>query len=436
MELTADHVLTLAPDADSAKNGRKLATSRTWKSLGRDETALWGECQGGALYQVRVDLRDLGTKCSCPSRKFPCKHALGLMLLVAAGEAPIATPPPWVAEWIAKRAAPREKIMAATEQPAAPTDAAQAKRAAKRVANVGAGLESLTLWLEDLMRNGLAAVEAQPASFWEKQAARLVDAQAPALAGRVRKLAAIPGSGRDWPERLLAQLGKIALLVEAFNRLDSLDTPLQDDVRAAIGWTLKEDEVHARGESLRDRWVVLGQYVEDEERLRTQRTWLRGLDSGRSALVLQFAVGNAHFDHAWAPGSQIDATLTYWPGAYPQRALVRRHIATGSFGGLYGEADLSAFLADIARALAVQPWIDRFPCALEAVTPVATGEGPWQIVDARGLALPLALGTHWKLLALSGGMPLELAGEWNGEYLLPLGAAMGGVYYPLWEASA
>jgi SWIM zinc finger len=431
MDLTADQVCALAPDAGSAHNGRKLATPKIWKNLGCDDTALWGECQGSALYQVRVDLRDLGSRCSCPSRKFPCKHALGLLLLMAAGDVPTALPPPWVAEWIARRAAPQNKAqtVAAAERPAAQTNAAQARRAAKRVANIQAGLDSLALWLEDLVRNGLAAVESQPSSFWEKQAARLVDAQAPALAGRVRKLAAIPGSGRDWPERLLAHLGKIALLIEAFNRQDSLDAPLQEDVRAAIGWTLKEDEVQARGESVRDRWVVLGQYVEDDERVRTQRTWLRGLDSGRSALVLQFSVGSASFGHALLPGSRIDATLTYWPGAYPQRALVRQHVATGAFSSLYGDPDLGIFLQGVAQALAAQPWIDRFPCVLGAVTPLATDEGPWQIVDGEGLALPLAPGTHWKLLSLSGGMPLELAAEWNGEYVLPLAAAVDGAYH-------
>src|SRR3954469_20588843 len=111
MQLTADQVLALAPDASSAAAGRKLAGTKGWHRLGRNPAALWGECQGSALYQVRVDLADLTTRCSCPSRKFPCKHALGLLLLAAATPAalPAGEPPAWVGDWLGRRAATAER---------------------------------------------------------------------------------------------------------------------------------------------------------------------------------------------------------------------------------------------------------------------------------------------------------------------------------------
>ena len=96
-------------------------------------------------------------------------------------------------------------------------------------------------WLEDLVRNGLASVETQPASFWEGQAKRLVDAQAPGLAGRVRRLAALPHATPDWTARLLDDLGRLALLTHAFRRVDQLDPALQEDVRGLIGWSLSQD---------------------------------------------------------------------------------------------------------------------------------------------------------------------------------------------------
>src|SRR5688572_4415777 len=82
--LTTDQILALAPDAGSMSAGRKLAHPRHWRSAGRADTALWGECQGSTLYQVRVDVSQpaaAAVKCSCPSRKFPCKHALALLLM-------------------------------------------------------------------------------------------------------------------------------------------------------------------------------------------------------------------------------------------------------------------------------------------------------------------------------------------------------------------
>ena len=448
MNLTVDQVLALAPDAAAAAAGRQLASTKPWRSLGRSPAALWGECQGSALYQVRVDLADLTVKCSCPSHKFPCKHGLGLLLLASGAPAavPEAEPPEWVSDWLARRATAAEKRQAAKAPPpsgdrdeAGPAPkagrAGGAKRAGQRQARVAAGLDALDLWLNDLVRNGLASVETQPAAFWERQAARLVDAQAPGVAGRLRRLAAIPNASRDWPERLLAQLGRLALLTQAFRRLDELEPALQEDVRAAIGWALGQEEVAARGEAVRDEWLVLGQRVTVEERLRTQWTWLLGARTGRYALVLQFAAGGAPLQSTLLPGTRLEADLVYWPSAYPQRALVRqRHGGPAPLSGpLPGIGSLAAFLDTAAHATARQPWLERFPCALNGVTPICRDGSAWLVRDRDGAAVPLAPGEHWRLLALSGGEPIDLAGEWDSEALLPLGVLADGAYHLLTE---
>ena len=63
---------------------------------------------------------------------------------------------------------------------------------------------------------------------------------------------------------------------------------------------------------------------------------------------------------------------------------------------------------------------------LQAVTPTRVGER-WAVRDHAGHTLPLAPGfAHgWRLLALSGGLPLALFAEWNGTTLLPLSAGVG-----------
>jgi len=58
MNLTIEQVTALAPDARAAAAAKKLATPTAWRELGRSAEALWGECQGTALYQVRVALVD------------------------------------------------------------------------------------------------------------------------------------------------------------------------------------------------------------------------------------------------------------------------------------------------------------------------------------------------------------------------------------------
>jgi uncharacterized Zn finger protein len=79
MNLTVEQVAEMAPDPAAAAAGKKLVALKLWSDLGRSPAAIWGKCQGSALYQVKIDLANMGTSCSCPSRKFPCKHALGLL---------------------------------------------------------------------------------------------------------------------------------------------------------------------------------------------------------------------------------------------------------------------------------------------------------------------------------------------------------------------
>jgi len=103
--LTPDQILSLAPDDASAKAAKGLLAPAKWPTLGCNETAIWGECQGSGSkpYQVSIDLGGPTFKCTCPSRKFPCKHGLAVYLLRAQKEAAFTAhePPPWVAEWLA-----------------------------------------------------------------------------------------------------------------------------------------------------------------------------------------------------------------------------------------------------------------------------------------------------------------------------------------------
>jgi hypothetical protein len=439
LQITTNQVLTMAPDASSTSAGKKLANSKHWKSLGQSADALWGECQGSALYQVRVALATLTIQCSCPSRKQPCKHGLGLLLLAANEPAkfPEIEQPDWITEWLAKRAATVKRKETLAAQPAGVSStpsASQQKTAAKRQAQVSKGIEQFDLWLNDLVRNGLGGLENQPATFWEKQAAQMVDAQVSGLASSVRRLADIPNASQNWPEKLLGQMGKLALLSEAYQHLDRLDAPLQEDVRQQIGWSLKEDEVLAQGEQVSDNWLIVGQTIEEQERGRTQRTWLTGINTHRSALVLQFAYAKAPFSDAYPIGSCLPARLAYWPGAQAQRALIAER--TGAIQlwqeRMPGAENIEAFLDEVTTMLASCPWRERFLCTLRDVTPIYDREKTlWSLRDREGRALPLNRRAHWHLLAISGGHPLDLAGEWNGEELIPLAAVVNTTYHIL-----
>ena len=101
MVLSLAKIEALAPDQAALDAARKLLKPATWPTLACDETGLvWGEAQGSGAtpYRVVISEADAGYKCTCPSRKFPCKHSLALRWMRAEGKAVFAsaTPPQWV----------------------------------------------------------------------------------------------------------------------------------------------------------------------------------------------------------------------------------------------------------------------------------------------------------------------------------------------------
>lgn len=431
MTFTTEQILALAPDASSAKAGQGLAAPRHWVTLGSEEKAVWGECQGSGKnpYQTQIDLSEPAFKCSCPSRKFPCKHGLGLFLLFAnqANQFKQTAPPSWVSDWLAsrtKRAEQKaERSAKQAEEIADPQ--AQAKRAASREAKVAAGLREVELWLRDLVRNGLAAPQIQEHKFWDNPTKRMVDAQAPGIARLLQLAAAHRAFGASGYERMLRQLAKVHLLIEGYKRIDSLPAETQADIRTLIGWTQSQDELLKQA-GIKDKWFALGQRVTEEERLRVQATWLRGAESKRDALILQYAHATQPLDASCPIGSVVEAELVFFPSAYLLRALVKER-GPVAFDAPQFEMNIAQAMEAYAAALARNPWLERFPIALQNVIPLRHSE-QWVVRDAADhvLALASSFAKEWELLALSGGQPVQLFGEWDGEQLLPLSAWANG----------
>ncbi len=429
MQLTLEQVTEMAPDGGSAAAGKKLMALKNWEDVGRSSDALWGLCRGSSLYQVKVDFSNLGYKCSCPSRKFPCKHVLGLLMLWASSPdaAPDSAAPDWVVEWLEQRrekeAKKVERQEAAPEAIKKPVDEkAQQRRAAQRESRVSDGLARLNVWMRDLVRSGLAAVETKPPSFWDDQAKRLVDAQAAGLASRVARLGGLPRSSPDWPQRMLDELGRLTLLTHAWQRIGQLDQPLQADVRQILGWTVNQDELQRDGEQVRDTWAVIGQWVDDEDRLRTQRSWVVGRESNRVGLVLQFAPGNQPFAESIVSGSEQQGILVFYPGLARQRAkfLTREGTVEPLTSRPPGVTSVEEFFTAVAQQVARGPWLSSFGAVLRDVS-LVLHDNTWHARDRHGHSIPLRGRDHWKMLAITGGQPFDLAGEWDGYSLRMLG---------------
>ena len=426
---TQEQILALAPDASSAKNAITLATSRKWSSLGCNEKAVWGDFQGSGKnpYNTQIDLTEPAFKCTCPSRKFPCKHAIALFLLLV-NEKQLFTqnsPPEWVDDWLEARSERKVKqeeklkIEEKTKKEVYPQ--AQAKRAAKRFQKVTGGMQDLEVWLRDLVSNGLAAAQERPYSFWDDAAARLVDAQASGVARLVREMGSISHSGTGWQERLLSQLGRVYLLIEAFKRLESLSIPVQADIRTQIGFSQNQQELSTQS-GVNDSWLIVGQSLAEEDRLKIQRNWLLGKQTQQKALILNFAHGSQPLDISLVPGSCINAELVFFESAYPLRAIVKtREDELTQIDTMPGYSNISNMIKEYSQALAKNPWIEQFPAPIRGVIPIKQNN-QWFIRDEDKHLVPVkSIFKHnWQLLAFSGGYPVDIFGEWDGEYFLPV----------------
>jgi hypothetical protein len=432
---SADQVLSLAPDVSAQRAARALAGDKAWCEVGLsvdDELppTVWGLCQGSAVqpYQTCVDLTEPAYLCSCPSRKFPCKHTLAMLLRWASGTVPEAPAPGWVREWQASRT---DRVSrAATKTDAARKGgegtgrAAGEKATTRRAIRVAAGLAELDRWLADQIRGGLAGAAKLGYGHWDAMAARLIDAQAPGAARLVRNLADYIGD----PERLLAELGLLRLLTAGFARLDSLPPELAATVRLRVGLPVAAEEVLA-GPPVRDRWQVLGVRDEPENDLLVRRVWLRGAQRGRAALVLSFAGPGQVFVTDLVPGTELDADLCFYPDRV--RVLIaRRHAPAAPFTTVGAATPVLAALREYAQALAADPWLERWPMVLAGVIPAVVPGGVdrrWCLAgdDGDGVPLDPAAGAPWRLVAAAAGRPVTVAGEWTAAGLRPLSAWVG-----------
>jgi len=448
---TREQVEKLAPDAGSVAAARKLVRPGPWSDTGATDTLLWGKCQGSGRtpYQVSVDLTGPAVKCSCPSRKFPCKHGLALLLLWVAGDGDLgratsSESAQAASAWAAGRAATaRSKAAAPRAEPADPE--AQARRREQRLATMTAGAAELETWLGDLYRQGLAAARQQPYAFWDTAAARLVDAQLPGLAARVRDLPSRLAGRDDWADVALAETGRWFAAVRAWARRDSLAPDDLGNLRAFLGWAAGADEIRAgaadEGRLLDDAWVVEGAYRTDDGRLQTRRTWIRGTASGERLVVLDFAAGSEVLAVPRVVGSVVVGRVVVWPGSGVRRAqfvgddpaggagagsVAGRAGSDGPGARLAGAGSWAAALNDASARLAANPFADQVPLAVRA-TVVADGVGGARVVDGEGCHLPLAADVDpWPVMARVGPELAPLFAELEDGAVRPLAAELGG----------
>ena len=444
---SVEQVEAVAPSPAAVTAAQPLATPQRWSRTGADDRVLWGSCQGSGAepYDTAVDHVGVGFRCTCPSRKTPCKHALALLLLWVRDQVPPGAPAPTVETWISRRVAAATTAHESAAEPPAPSphsgtaaagvadadadagagagagadadagadpepaldppsdddrhgagDDARDSARDERVERMFAGLTELDRWLDDRIRTGLADPALARYATWDDLAARLVDAQAGSLANRIRRLAGLVGASATWHDDVLAELGILHLLSQAGRRLGSLPDPLADAVATTVGWQVRKADVLG-GVPDTDHWVVAGRSDQREDRIEVRRHWLRGDESGRWALLLSFAAYQQSLDDSMEVGTTIHADLHRYPGpalralmgaryAHPTDLMFPDEPSAGPPRGRPPGQTIAAACDEIGRMLVAEPWLDRLPASVTAsVSRTASG---WCLTDDTG-SLPL-----------------------------------------------
>lgn len=418
MTITRETIAALAPDQASLNAANALLKPAKWPLREVDANVAWGECQGSGAnpYRVVFDLGNHGYKCTCPSRKFPCKHVLALMWMYADGPSEFAggRSPDWVEDWLGRRrktdgggkqdqppATGKSLAAASLAEPDKAPDpkaeerakAAAERRAADTEAALRGAMEDLETWIADQLRTGLTGLLGD-LSRCRAIAARMVDGKAQALAGRLdelpAELMALPAEERL--DALIVRLGKLVLLARSF-RAD----PANPAVRRSIATSENREDLLADPDALRVKaiWQVAGEHIRTRrDGLVSQATYLMNLTRTQGApafaLLLDFfpaSVGRR--GSAFAVGEVFEAELVFYPGAAPLRAVIADRKAAEA-GCEWPEA-ASDPLLDAARHFAASPWDLSAPVVMPEGRIVLSEKGkPWWRSVGGDLALPLA----------------------------------------------
>jgi hypothetical protein len=465
--LTKEKIEQLAPDQASLGAALKLMKPASWPMLARqaDASPIWGECQGsGAVpYRVIVSPSEVAYKCTCPSRKFPCKHVLAIMWMHC--DAPDrfepGAVPDWVQDWLSRRrpkassAAPQAEKAAVSETKVGASMAAALQKIREpkhvdpkaiaraeaqrqrlkedREAAVAAGLDELDRWILDQLNLGLAGFAQRSVQSTKTLSTRLVDAKAPGLASRLEMLNTdifrVPERMRG--DVVLERLAALTLICSAYRNQARLLPAIKADVRRATGWTVKREELLADAEAPRvsTDWIVAATQSEVQpDRLRRIETWLLDAvpaqDGPNVALLIDFVpVSVGPSTSPFTPGEVLKGEVVFYPSPTPLRGqLAAREAASPNIAWPVLPQGLHAALCAYEAALARLPWLDRWPLAASQLTVERTARRQLVLAGENELALPIERSQTDDLIPMLGIGPISALCTWDGHFAKLLAA--------------
>lgn len=341
MKITEQFILLLAPNAAAATNGRNLSRKGSFSHHGRnaDSTIYWAECAGSGKYPYRtsIDFSISETaptcRCSCPSRQFPCKHALGLLFEILADQ-PFAVDdlPADLAEKKAKQEARAAKKEAQPDKPK------KANTSKKKIAKQLEGLDHAEKLVNELLTSGIGTLSGTSAQAFEKVAKDLGNYYLTGpqnaftrIALEVRKIQQNPELGSaHYAEALRILISLHATIKKArvslTGKLESGSDSSEDSVLyEALGGVWKLEELRAIGsyrEHVRLMQLSFDVSYDEAKKEYVERGFWMDLDRGSIGQTLNYRPVKA-LKYIKADDSCFDVldipVLYEYPGAWNRR---------------------------------------------------------------------------------------------------------------------
>ena len=388
-----DFIEAAAPNAEAAKNGRGLLLKKKFLTLHHspDETLWFGRCQGSGKtpYLCSADFavpEKPVYRCTCPSRQFPCKHALGLLYAMAEGKTFTS------AEVPEELAAKREKVAARVEKRKADADKPVRVNKAALAKKIKAQLEGIDLlekMTQDVVRLGIGNMNAKTAHELEEQAKQLGNAYLPGAQAALRRYTKLfyaeHGEERTSAEReavyseALDQLGRLYALIRKGRaylqaRLDDPELAPETDTAIAAwlghAWQLRElKDAGLVEENVELVQLAFHSYDDTARKEFVDAGIWMNLGSGRVCLTQTFRPYQAakfiKSDDSFFQVAQIQELCVY-PGDLNPRVrwegMVARPIEPEDLARIrsHGRAEFGGVVKDVKSTLK-NPLADRHP---------------------------------------------------------------------------
>ena len=428
--IDANYIDAMAPNASAIKNARKLVDSGKLYDLykSQDGSLLFGKCKGSGKnpYSPSVDFGDPSKpvpRCTCPSRQFPCKHALALLYAWVLDPAAFkeAEVPADLAEKREKAAKRAEKKKETAGQPPKPRKVNTSALKKKLGVQLKA-LELLEALMHGMLSRGLGTHGHKEASDLEEKAAQLRAAYLPGAELAILRLSdTLFNATRDNSDKsidspmawkAMDELSRLEALVRRGKKYledRANDTELKPDadsgIAAWLGHAWRFDGLQEAGlgekeaEFIQLAFLLLDDPVKREYadtgiwfNLASQQLFLT------ENLRPHRATGHIKGEDSFYSVAKVQEFVRY-PGEMPQRirwqAMEPRDISAGDYAQVVSASasDFEPVLKSIRAAMKL-PLRPQLPLALVKPTRIGVvkdgGKTQYLIEDEKGVRIELA----------------------------------------------